>query len=104
MTQKDFIKKLAKNRGCNFEQAELFLDAFVTEMYELLEKNDKVAIRGLCTFKAERLDAGYAKCPHNNKTIWYQPKVKFTITPCSKFKEYLTVKLRKNEPHIAEPI
>lgn len=69
MNKSDFVAKLAEDAGLKKADAEKFLDAFVSNVKELMAKGEKLQLVGFGTFEAKERAAKTGVNPATGEKI-----------------------------------
>ena len=74
MNKLELIKVLKNQEGLEKSEAAKVVEIFFGEMAEALAKNDRVEIRGLCSFYVKKYKAYTGRNPKTGETAMIKPK------------------------------
>ncbi len=83
MNRLDLIETLGKENGLSKNEASTVVKIFFDEIANALAKDDRVEIRGLCSFFVKKYKAYTGKNPKTGKNIKIKPK-KLPFFKCGK--------------------
>ncbi len=83
MNRLDLFETLRKENGLSIHEASAVVKTFFDEMANALAKDDRVEIRGLCSFFVKKYKAYTGKNPKTGKNIKIKPK-KLPFFKCGK--------------------
>ena len=74
MNKLELVEALRKESGLDKSEATAVVDVFFDEMASALAKDDRVEIRGLCSFYVKKYKAYTGKNPKTGESVKVKPK------------------------------
>jgi integration host factor subunit beta len=74
MNKLELVDALKEKSGLNKSEATAVVDVFFDEMASALAKDDRVEIRGLCSFYVKQYKAYTGKNPKTGESVKVKPK------------------------------
>ena len=74
MNKLELVEALRKESGLDKSEATAVVDVFFDEMASALAKDDRVEIRGLCSFYVKQYKAYTGKNPKTGESVKVKPK------------------------------
>jgi integration host factor subunit beta len=74
MNKLELVDALKEKSGLNKSEATAVVDVFFDEMTSALAKDDRVEIRGLCSFYVKQYKAYTGKNPKTGESVKVKPK------------------------------
>lgn len=87
MNNKEFIAELSRTLNCSSKEASQMMSALVTEMTELLEDENQIAIQGFGTFEVKKKLERVVVNPTTRQRMLVPPKLVVGFKPSTTLKD-----------------